>query len=366
MKSKAFALTLGALAMGGQAFAADAVVTVPEPEPMEYVRVCDVYGAGFFYIPGTETCLKLSGYVRYVIGATSEGPGDTPNWYGFTPDEWTKQLRARLNVDARSETEWGTLRSYIRVQGDYENYSPGRGGAIGYSADPDVGLDLAFIQLGGFAVGYMQSAFAGTFNGGLSNDGTHSDDGLDYGDQYRQIVQYNFGSGEGLFGTISLEHDDIDGAGSGNYVPDIVGKAGYAAEWGTVHALVGYDESDDSFAAKAGLALVVAPSVDGSIRMLGLYSDSPFNSYWATSEWSVQASYGQQLSPTVFASLGGQYWWNLNDGTTFVSGDNQFSVEGSLVWTPVENLEIRAEANYIKADGLDGSLAGYLWFLRAF
>ncbi len=44
--------------------AADAVV-VAEPEPVEYVRVCDAYGAGFFYIPGTETCLKISGYVRY-------------------------------------------------------------------------------------------------------------------------------------------------------------------------------------------------------------------------------------------------------------------------------------------------------------
>ncbi|HET9963642.1 MAG TPA: porin, partial [Nitrospiraceae bacterium] len=51
--------------------AADAIV-VPEPEPMEYVRVCDVYGAGFFYIPGTETCLQISGYIFYEIGATSD------------------------------------------------------------------------------------------------------------------------------------------------------------------------------------------------------------------------------------------------------------------------------------------------------
>ena len=40
--------------------AADAVV-IAEPEPMEYVRICDTYGAGFYYIPGTETCLKFSG-----------------------------------------------------------------------------------------------------------------------------------------------------------------------------------------------------------------------------------------------------------------------------------------------------------------
>jgi opacity protein-like surface antigen len=43
--------------------AADAVMA--EPEAVEYVRVCDAYGAGYFYIPGTETCLKIGGYVRY-------------------------------------------------------------------------------------------------------------------------------------------------------------------------------------------------------------------------------------------------------------------------------------------------------------
>jgi hypothetical protein len=47
--------------------AADAIVVIPDPEPVEYVRVCDVYGAGYFYIPGTETCLRISGYYRYEI-----------------------------------------------------------------------------------------------------------------------------------------------------------------------------------------------------------------------------------------------------------------------------------------------------------
>src|SRR6187397_2120622 len=52
--------------------AADAVV-IAEPEPMEYVRICDTYGVGFYYIPGTETCLKFSGYIRYDIGIGSLG-----------------------------------------------------------------------------------------------------------------------------------------------------------------------------------------------------------------------------------------------------------------------------------------------------
>src|SRR4051794_27877298 len=29
--------------------------------PVNFVRICDAYGAGFFYIPGTDTCLKVGG-----------------------------------------------------------------------------------------------------------------------------------------------------------------------------------------------------------------------------------------------------------------------------------------------------------------
>src|SRR5690606_5122692 len=93
--------------------AADAIF-VPEPEPMEYVRVCDVYGAGFFYIPGTETCLKIGGYVRYQI-----------NW-DEGDDGWRKQSRANLQLDARSETELGTLRGFAELW--FQNNTPNNGG----------------------------------------------------------------------------------------------------------------------------------------------------------------------------------------------------------------------------------------------
>jgi hypothetical protein len=37
-----------------------AVIAAPAhaASPVEYVRVCSLYGAGFFYIPGTDTCLN--------------------------------------------------------------------------------------------------------------------------------------------------------------------------------------------------------------------------------------------------------------------------------------------------------------------
>src|SRR5215211_5805938 len=37
---------------------------VQKAAPVEYVRVCTAYGAGFFFIPGTDTCLRVGGRAR--------------------------------------------------------------------------------------------------------------------------------------------------------------------------------------------------------------------------------------------------------------------------------------------------------------
>src|SRR5215471_9478868 len=50
------------LAVTAGAQAADLPV---KAKPVEYVKICSLYGAGFFYLPGTETCLKIGGYASY-------------------------------------------------------------------------------------------------------------------------------------------------------------------------------------------------------------------------------------------------------------------------------------------------------------
>ena len=68
-----------ALAAVSGAQAADAIVAA-EPEPMEYVRVCDAFGTGYFYIPGTETCLKIGGYVRFQTNFVTDDVDGTSDW----------------------------------------------------------------------------------------------------------------------------------------------------------------------------------------------------------------------------------------------------------------------------------------------
>ena len=91
------------VAMSG-AQAADLPV---KAKAVEYVRVCSLYGAGFFYIPGTDTCLKLGGYLRIDTTFNAGGVQDQPAWNGDAGqgnryrDYYSARSRMAFTVDTR-------------------------------------------------------------------------------------------------------------------------------------------------------------------------------------------------------------------------------------------------------------------------
>src|SRR5215510_10731066 len=62
----------GVFAVAG-AQAADLPV---KAKPVEYVKVCSLYGAGFWYVPGTDTCIKIGAYAKLqtTYNMSSTGP----------------------------------------------------------------------------------------------------------------------------------------------------------------------------------------------------------------------------------------------------------------------------------------------------
>src|SRR3979409_1798191 len=90
----------GLLAMGG-AQAADLPV---KAKAVEYVRICSLYGAGFYYIPGTDTCIKLGGYLHAEIQFNGAGQTNGPSWNGAAGqanrlrNQDTSRPRARTNT----------------------------------------------------------------------------------------------------------------------------------------------------------------------------------------------------------------------------------------------------------------------------
>src|SRR3954462_2610509 len=113
VKSLLLGSAAGLLAMSG-AQAADLPV---KAKAVEYVRICSLYGAGFWYIPGTDTCMKIGGYVR--IDTTFNGSiYDQPAWSGDPGqanrfrDYFASRSRMALTVDTRTATEYGVVRTF--------------------------------------------------------------------------------------------------------------------------------------------------------------------------------------------------------------------------------------------------------------
>ncbi|TIT83886.1 MAG: porin, partial [Mesorhizobium sp.] len=245
--------------------AADAVV-VAEPEPAEYVKICDVYGAGYFYIPGTETCLRIGGYVRYDISAGDVGSFDgarsTDVLNGKDQGTWHKNARFALKTWTGQETELGTLKTYTETRFNFNNandYATFYGNPAGNSG---ASLNFAWIQLGGLRVGKDETPYD-QFIGYAGN--VIQDTIIPYGIKDTNVVSYYFDAGNGFSAVISLEEGSdvtglVTGTGPGSiagtidsYVPHVVGGLKYKGDWGAVTGVVAYDSNYEEVAGKVRL-----------------------------------------------------------------------------------------------------------------
>ena len=120
VKSLLLGTAAGLVAVAG-AQAADLPV---KAKPVEYVKVCSLYGAGFWYVPGTDTCLKIGSFVRVQTAWNTSG-SDVPQGAGSDAGQGRQdrtdtanfgfRVRSGVSVDLRTQTEYGTLRSYMDI-----------------------------------------------------------------------------------------------------------------------------------------------------------------------------------------------------------------------------------------------------------
>ncbi len=170
-------------------------------QPVQYVKICSLYGAGFYYIPGTDTCIKIGGWVRQYIGVNSNGnltngylASGNVNTRGSN-NGWTWKARGYITADARTQTEFGTLRGYIDAGGSTQ----------GQSGNSAFNSNRAFIQLAGFTLGVSQSFYdlyptpALSYFGGMINPSS------DTGDGGQTVTAYTAQFGNGMSASLSLE-----------------------------------------------------------------------------------------------------------------------------------------------------------------
>ena len=202
VKSLLLGSAAGLAAVAG-AQAAD--LPVRKAAPVEYVRVCSAYGVGFFYIPGTDTCLRISGRARFEYNVASARQ--------FSQSPTGFRTTGRLNLDARTQTAYGTLRAFVRYEiarrtGQFHSGTAIRQGnaepAIGVDffgqAQHQIVLDKAFIQFAGVTAGRATSFFdfyandLGWFGIGGGSDRASTN-----------LLAYTASFGSGWSATLSLE-----------------------------------------------------------------------------------------------------------------------------------------------------------------
>ncbi|MDB5625119.1 MAG: hypothetical protein JWR73_921 [Tardiphaga sp.] len=207
------------LASGG-AQAADLPL---KAKAVEYVKICTLYGAGFYYIPGTDTCVKLGGYLR-ADTTFNGGTHHSPNWNSDNGqgnryvNYFNDRSRMAFTVDTRTATEYGVVRTFGQAYFQFSTLGGSRnpntlspantanlldtpGG--GYAA-----VSFLFIQFAGFTFGKSASAYATPWQGNPGNNTSFLLGGHDTTDGVNNI-QYKAEFGNGVSASVGLDDPTV-------------------------------------------------------------------------------------------------------------------------------------------------------------
>ncbi|MBN9017219.1 MAG: porin [Rhizobiales bacterium] len=404
-----------AMIVAGGAQAADLTVA----EPVDYVKVCDAFGAGFYYSPGTDTCIKVGGYVKF---GTSVGHSDYGPYIGAYPNsDWSNfYTEVSIQLTASSVTEFGNLTGFLDVRAQTGN-SAGFTESLTQAANAvtkSAYLDSAYLQLGPLKAGYFTSLF--DFGRGYTDTGVFGSDSTV--DQ----IQLNYAvNGFGLAIAVEDQRDrgspgNVDYIGTGttantyytggaDNVPNVIGAVSYASGIFSTKIAAAYtDLALDrtatpytppggvpgtllTYTAQSGWAIggnvefaLDSFSAGDKFTVFGAYGDNA-NSFTGIAggtsvagvggygsnqlaaiapgtSWSAGASYKHVWTPSVWSAISGGYAEYDGDGTWRGADSlNAWRLQASTGWTPVKGLDIMLDGGYSSVDG-DGSIAdGDAW-----
>jgi hypothetical protein len=380
--------TAVAFAASAGAQAADLPV---KAKPVGYVKICPQYGPGFYYIPGTDICLKVGGLVFAEAGYYASGAITTltfgPTW---NRDDTDLQWRSRgyISLDARQNTAYGTLRSYIL--GGFEQRDTSATNAITAGAF----IQYAFIQFAGFTAGTANSFFDFGVNyltlSAASNPWN-----------WVNVFAYTANLGNGLSATISLEEQTTSALGSPATIqqesPAIVGNVRLDQAWGSAQVMAAtYQQrfhsisparDDWGWAVGAGVEIklpmlgagdtikFVAVTAEGATEYTGL-SGSPYGGIGGVTLGFAGGAVGTVLVTDYAGGIAGtqtdassmmvqfRHFWTPTLRSSFHAGYNEaynrfaggfggvqvVQYGHSLAWSPVKDLTLALDVLYTEID----------------
>jgi hypothetical protein len=303
------------------------------------VKVCSLYGAGFYYIPGTDTCIRIGGYLRAEVNFNA-APSDATYLNGDgglglrTAGEYQSRARIMMNVDTRTATEYGVVRTYGAFGPQFSF------GATNATTDvPGSGsmrVEAAFVQFAGFTFGRSASAYALPWNGAPGNINSTLMGGPNY-DAGINNIQYTWQFGNGVSASVGIDQQErsdrvgivngVPAAVLGTYTdayaaptaPDIVGRIRLDQAWGliqfsaaahqatgnyynTANPSLGHPDDKWGFAVTGALQIKNLPTGPGDdIKISGTYAEGALR-YVLGQSGSTPTNF-QVLNGTTFAGV---------------------------------------------------------------
>jgi hypothetical protein len=242
----------------------------------QYVKVCSLYGAGFYYMPGTDMCIKIGGWTRMeaTYGANGNlawGPFNT-NQNTRATNDLTVRARGYITADAREQTAYGVARGYIAV--GIATSDVGTGASEGTFSS-----NRAYVQWAGFTAG-LATSFYDFYSAAAQNYRAGYLPQEDTGDGGWWVFGYTAQFGGGLSATLSAEmrrmtqiYDDTGPAAAasmtpmtggsvygGFKAPDVVANLRADQAWGSAQIMGALHEVNPLYYGQANQTMV--PSVD--------------------------------------------------------------------------------------------------------
>lgn len=368
--------------------------------PATYVKICDAKGAGFFVVPGTETCVKIGGYVRVeydyrgnqTTGTTNSTVSSSNGSTGGSTSGWYQ--RGVISVDARTPTAYGDVRAYIqtRIQA-----------GSGTMNQTDVSaVEATYVQFAGFTFGQASQPYNFMSSWGyMSNWWTGWPNGV------RQL-SYTATLGGGISATVSVQDGNSNASGHGlndfaqaqswdRNGPVYVANGRWDQSWGSLQVMGAYSKNqpaiDTATAALDGDAFSVGMGLKVNLPMLGAGDTLEFTAnHWdglvklgvgntnlstpSSGSWGPVAPLA---SMNVVNSSGNavgaqlQHYWSkewrsvlqasyaMIDNPTFAAGvktrTDDVTATGlgaMLIWSPVANFDVGLHAQYVRWENKNG------------
>jgi hypothetical protein len=332
------------LAVGSSAQAADLGA-----EPVDYVRICDAFGSGYYYAPGTDTCIRINGYVRVNLNLNR-----TPSAGTYPDANHFFDTRGTLNVYARSITEYGTLGGWIQLEGNVG----GTGATIGNS----ITVTGATLSLGPLVAGYDYSSFAAR----PLVDTFTTDEGNGFNGRDRtQFVALNWALADGVaLGVAAEDYRGRDGATnlSTGQIPDLI--ANLLVRSGPVQFQAGFgygDRMTTSWGANAVMRVSLDQIAKGDAFVIGAVYASGDDGWidgggnlLAADTYSIYSSFLHNWSSQFASAVSAM--WREDTGASLLAGQLRF--------TPVRNFIITGEVQAVGVDFSNNDVRGLLRFQR--